>query len=97
MGLNLDKVVTFRMPKEDYEDLLLLVEAFNVKGISEINNIHIRDLLTEIQKGKDRKGITLSAGDIIRLAGKLLVSEHQEILDFMRQNKKRYIEEIQKM
>lgn len=94
MSLNLDKVVTFRMTSDEYEDIKLLVEGYNIKGIKNIKDKDITKQLKHIQKSKDRKNISQSAGDIIRLGCNLLLSRNTDIIECIKEGKSTYINKI---
>ena len=94
MSLNLDKVVTFRMPSDEYEDLKLLVEGYNLKGIENIKDNFIIQQLHRIQDSKDRKDILLSTADIIRLGSNLLLSRNKDLIEFIKVSKSNYINKI---
>jgi len=94
MSLNLDKVVTFRMTSAEYEDLKLLVEGYNIKGIENIKGKDIIKELKRIQKSKDRKNISQSTGDIIRLGCMLLLSRNTHIIECIKEGKSTYINKI---
>ena len=65
----------------EYEDLKLLVEGYNLKGIENI-------------KDKDRKDISQTASDIIRLGCNLLLSRNTHIIEFIKEGKSTYINKI---
>jgi len=94
MSLNLDKVVTFRMTSAECEDLKLLVEGYNIKGIENIKGKDIIKELKRIQKSKDRKYILLSTADIIRLGSNLLLSRNKDLIEFIKVSKSNYINKI---
>ena len=43
-----------------------------------------KEILEEIQKAKGRKGVNLSIADIIRLGCKMLLSEHDDLVQLVR-------------
>ncbi len=83
--IELNKIVTFRIPESEYEDLKYLVKGIQKLGKEKvIRNIKAKEMLDDIQKAKGRKGVKLSIADIIRLGCKLLLSEHENVVQLVR-------------
>jgi len=83
--IELNKVVTFRIPESEYEDLKYLVKGIQKLGKEKvIRNIKAKEMLDDIQKAKGRKGVNLSMADIIRLGCKLLLSKHEDVVQLVR-------------
>jgi len=83
--IELNKIVTFRIPESEYEDLKYLVKGIQKLGKEKvIRNIKAKEMLDDIQKAKGRKGVNLSMADIIRLGCKLLLSKHEDVVQLVR-------------
>jgi len=83
--IELNKIVTFRIPKSEYQDLKYLVSGIQKLGKDKvIRNSKNKEILEEIQKAKGRKGVNLSIADIIRLGCKMLLSEHNDLVQLVR-------------
>jgi len=83
--IELNKIVTFRIPESEYEDLKYLVKGIQKLGKEKVlSNIKAKEMLDDIQKAKGRKGVNLSMADIIRLGCKLLLSEHENVVRLVR-------------
>jgi|TARA_Y100000294_G_C8469200_1_gene301938 hypothetical protein len=83
--IELNKIVTFRIPESEYEDLKYLVKGIQKLGKEKvIRNIKAKEMLDDIQKAKGRKGVNLSMADIIRLGCKLLLSKYEDVVRLVR-------------
>jgi|TARA_B100001971_G_C17957241_1_gene415597 hypothetical protein len=83
--IELNKIVTFRIPESEYEDLKYLVKGIQKLGKEKvIRNIKAKEMLDDIQEAKGRKGVNLSMADIIRLGCKLLLSKHEDVVRLVR-------------
>ena len=87
----LNKIVTFRMPKDEFKDLNYLVDGINSKDAGKvISSQRFKPLLDDIQKAKKRKRADVTMGDLLRLGCRILLLEHKDTVDFVRQLKERY-------
>jgi len=87
----LNKIVTFRMPKDEFKDLNYLVDGINSQGVENVfTNEKFKLLLDDIQKIKMRKRIDVTMGDLLRIGSRILLLEHKDTVDFVRQLTERY-------
>ena len=87
----LNKIVTFRMPKDEFKDLNYLVTGINSQGVETIfTKEQFKLLLDDIQKIKMRKRIDVTMGDLLRIGCRILLLEHKDTVDFVRQLTERY-------
>ena len=83
--IGLNKIVTFRIPESEYQDLKYLVKGIQKLGKDKvIRSSKAKELLDDIQQAKGRKGVNLSIADIIRLGCKILLSEHEDVVQLVR-------------
>jgi hypothetical protein len=93
----LNKIVTFRMPVTEYEDLGYLVDAIKqISAENVIRNPLFKSLLDDIQSTKERKGVTVSMADLIRLGCRLVLAEHKDQIALVRTSKERLLQELKK-
>jgi len=91
----LNKIVTFRIPVAEYEDLGYLVDAIKQIGVKDIvRNTVFKSTLDEIQSTKGRKGVTVSMADIVRLGCRLVLAEHKDHITLVRNSKERLRQEF---
>ena len=87
----LNKIVTFRMPEDEFKDLNYLVDGINSQGVENVfTNEKFKLLLDDIQKIKMRKRIDVTMGDLLRIGSRILLLEHKDTVDFVRQLTERY-------
>jgi hypothetical protein len=87
----LNKIVTFRMPEDEFKDLNYLVTGINSQGVETIfTKEQFKLLLDDIQKIKMRKRIDVTMGDLLRIGCRILLLEHKDTVDFVRQLTERY-------
>ena len=87
----LNKIVTFRMPEDEFKDLNYLVTGINSQGVETIfTKEKFKLLLDDIQKIKMRKRIDVTMGDLLRIGSRILLLEHKDTVDFVRQLTERY-------
>jgi len=93
----LNKIVTFRMPKDEFKDLNYLVGGINSKDAGEvIFSQRFKPLLDDIQKAKKRKRADVTMGDLLRLGCRILLLEHKDTVDFVRRLGEKYYKELKK-
>ena len=93
----LNKIVTFRMPKDEFKDLNYLVDGINSKDAGEvISSQRFKPLLDDIQKAKKRKRADVTMGDLLRLGCRILLLEHKDTVDFVRRLGEKYYKELKK-
>jgi len=81
----LNKIVTFRMPEDEFKDLNYLVTGINSQGVETIfTKEQFKLLLDDIQKIKMRKRIDVTMGDLLRIGCRILLLEHKDTVDFVR-------------
>ena len=91
----LNKIVTFRMPKDEFKDLNYLVDGINSKDAGEvISSQRFKPLLDDIQKAKKRKRADVTMGDLLRLGCRILLLEHKDTVDFVRRLGERYYKDL---
>jgi hypothetical protein len=91
----LNKIVTFRMPKDEFKDLNYLVGGINSKDAGEvISSQRFKPLLDDIQKAKKRKRADVTMGDLLRLGCRILLLEHKDTVDFVRRLGERYYKDL---
>ena len=91
----LNKIVTFRMPKDEFKDLNYLVDGINSKGVENVfTKEKFKLLLNDIQKIKKRKRIDVTMGDLLRIGCRILLLEHKDTVDFVRQLTERYDQQM---
>ena len=87
----LNKIVTFRMPKDEFKDLNYLVDGINSQGVENVfTNEKFKLLLDDIQKIKMRKRIDVTMGDLLRIGCRILLLEHKDTVDFVRRLEERH-------
>ena len=87
----LNKIVTFRMPEDEFKDLNYLVKGINSQGVENVfTKEKFKLLLDDIQKIKMRKRIDVTMGDLLRIGSRILLLEHKDTVDFVRQLTERY-------
>ena len=87
----LNKIVTFRMPEDEFKDLNYLVDGINSQGVENVfTKEKFKLLLDDIQKIKMRKRIDVTMGDLLRIGSRILLLEHKDTVDFVRQLTERY-------
>ena len=87
----LNQIVTFRMPKDEFKDLNYLVDGINSQGVENVfTNEKFKLLLDDIQKIKMRKRIDVTMGDLLRIGCRILLLEHKDTVDFVRRLEERY-------
>ena len=93
----LNKIVTFRMPEDEFKDLNYLVTGINSKDAGEvISSQRFKPLLDDIQKAKKRKRADVTMGDLLRLGCRILLLEHKDTVDFVRRLGEKYYKELKK-
>ena len=93
----LNKIVTFRMPKDEFKDLNYLVDGINSKDAGKVISSQIfKPLLDDIQKAKKRKRADVTMGDLLRLGCRILLLEHKDTVDFVRRLGEKYYKELKK-
>ena len=93
----LNKIVTFRMPEDEFKDLNYLVTGINSQGVETIfTKENFKLLLDDIQKIKMRKRIDVTMGDLLRIGCRILLLEHKDTVDFVRRLREIYYKEMKK-
>ena len=93
----LNKIVTFRMPEDEFKDLNYLVTGINSQGVETIfTKEKFKLLLDDIQKIKMRKRIDVTMGDLLRIGCRILLLEHKDTVDFVRRLREIYYKEMKK-
>ena len=93
----LNKIVTFRMPKDEFKDLNYLVDGINSKGVENVfTNEKFKLLLDDIQKIKMRKRIDVTMGDLLRIGSRILLLEHKDTVDFVRHLEERHDQKMKR-
>ena len=86
----LDKIITARISQDEFENLSMLTDLINEVGIDVIKSRKAREILKELQSHKERKQITVTVGDLLRLGIHLTLDDMEEILLDVRKSKEEY-------
>ena len=93
----LNKIVTFRMSKDEFKDLNYLVKGINSKGVANVfTKEKFKLLLNDIQKIKKRKRIDVTMGDLLRIGCRILLLEHKDTVDFVRHLEERHDQKMKR-
>jgi len=93
----LNKIVTFRMPEDEFKDLNYLVTGINSQGVETIfTKEQFKLLLDDIQKIKMRKRIDVTMGDLLRIGCRILLLEHKDTVDFVRHLEERHDQKMKR-
>ena len=93
----LNKIVTFRMPEDEFKDLNYLVTGINSQGVETIlTKENFKLLLDDIQKIKMRKRIDVTMGDLLRIGCRILLLEHKDTVDFVRHLEERHDQKMKR-
>ena len=93
----LNKIVTFRMPEDEFKDLNYLVTGINSQGVETIfTKEKFKLLLDDIQKIKMRKRIDVTMGDLLRIGCRILLLEHKDTVDFVRHLEERHDQKMKR-
>jgi len=72
-----------------------LVDGINSKDAGKvISSQRFKPLLDDIQKAKKRKRAYVTMGDLLRLGCRILLLEHKDTVDFVRQLTERYDQQM---
>ena len=93
----LNKIVTFRMPEDEFKDLNYLVKGINSQGVENVfTKEKFKLLLDDIQKTKERKRIDVTMGDLLRIGCRILLLEHKDTVDFVRHLEERHDQKMKR-
>ena len=93
----LNKIVTFRMPEDEFKDLNYLVTGINSQGVETIfTKEKFKLLLNDIQKIKKRKRIDVTMGDLLRLCCRMLLLEHKDTIESVKRLWEIYDQQMKK-